>query len=204
MRSALLSTKVVAFIFCLILHVQNIVCSVLIRTPATNVCEDELRGGLCTPPPIETFSAVKHDMKTAPLGWHGTPASPIEHKSVQNLRLHAQQSAQQAGYSWLGSISDVELLRFLRAKHGHEDEAWKMISAHVVWRNSTYGADSPFTNTFFNNSPLHHEVFWMGLNKEDCPTLVVRSQIHDGIYYNEDPHIFTRYFIVHIITIYTA
>jgi hypothetical protein len=94
---------------------------------------------------------------------------------------------------WLSTATDVELLRFVRAKHGNKDEAWKMVLSHALWRTSQYGADSNFTREFFADSPLHHEVFWMGHNKEGCPTLVIRTQIHDGIYYNEDPHVFARY-----------
>lgn len=182
---------VISIVVMVLLYLHNASCSVVIRNPSTNVCEDEFRNH-CSLHPIETFSSIKQDIKASVLEWHGVPASPIEHKSVQNLRVQAQQSAQQEGLSWLSSVTDVELLRFLRSKHGHEEEAWKMLSAHVLWRNSTYGADSHFTATFFQNSPLQHEVFWMGPNKEGCPTLVVRSQIHDGIYYNEDPHVFTR------------
>lgn len=185
--------KLFTFVFLFALQVRKVWCSVAIRTPHTNVCEDDARNQ-CTVHPIETFSTVKHENKAFVLEWHGIPASPIEHKSVQNLRtLALHNEPTEWNSSWLASVTDIELLRFLRAKHGHEEEALKMLSEHVHWRNSTYGADSPFMQTFFDKSPLHHEVFWMGLNKEGCPTLVVRSQIHDGVYYNEDPHLFTRY-----------
>jgi hypothetical protein len=131
-------------------------------------------------------------MPTYKLAWDGVAATDAELISVSNLRAKAEHEARNISRGWLYSVSDVELLRFLRAKHGHESEAWDMLLAHVVWRNSDFGADSNFTRNFFNSSPLHHEVFWLGLNKENCPTLVVRTQIHDGIYYNEDPRVFTR------------
>jgi len=104
----------------------------------------------------------------------------------------ATSNAPTEGHNWLLKVTDTELLRFLRAKNGNEEKAWQMITKHVAWRNSKYGADSEFTATFFKDSPLHKEVFWMGLNKENCPTLVVRTQIHDGMYYNDDPNVFTR------------
>jgi hypothetical protein len=44
----------------------------------------------------------------------------------------------------------------------------------------------------FSASPLHSEAFWLGVSKTGLPTLVIRTQVHDGIYYNEDPKIFTR------------
>lgn len=131
-------------------------------------------------------------MPTYKLSWDGIPASDAEMLGVSNLRVKADHESRNTPQAWLFGISDVELLRFLRARNGHEKEAWDMILSHVDWRGSEFGADANFTRTFFINSPLHHEVFWMGVNKENCPTLVIRSQIHDGIYYNEDPRVFTR------------
>ena len=124
--------------------------------------------------------------------WGDKIATVSEMESIYGLRTRAVGHSSVDGNHWLKNVTDVELLRFLRARHGNTEEAWKMITAHVEWRNSKYGADSAFTKSYFIDSPLHHEVFWMGNNKDNCPTLVVRTQIHDGIYYNEDPNVFTR------------
>lgn len=142
---------------------------------------------------VGTSTPGNHAMPSYKLAWDGVAATDVELLGVTNLRLRADREARNVPHAWLSGVTDVELLRFLRAKHGHESEAWDMLLSHVEWRSSEFGADSAFTRNFFNNSPLHHEVFWMGLNKENCPTLVVRTQIHDGIYYNEDPRVFTRY-----------
>lgn len=126
------------------------------------------------------------------ISWHGVYTTPVEQSSIKNLRSLAIAHAPLQGHGWLTNVTDTELLRFLRARHGHDEKAWQMLLKHVNWRSSKYGADSDFTATFFESSPLHKEVFWLGENKDNCPTLVVRTQIHEGIYYNEDPNVFTR------------
>lgn len=143
--------------------------------------------------PQQAQSTSKDVYPAYNLAWAGVAATNIELLSLANLRARSNHEAKHHNQSWLATVSDIELLRFLRAKNGNEEASWLMILDHVHWRNSEFGADSNFTHTFFHNSPLHYEVFWMGLNKEDCPTLVIRTQIHDGIYYNEDPRVFTRY-----------
>lgn len=158
------------------------------KLPTCQVSDDEGSRNQCTSTQIGSMPVVDVDQ----ISWQGVGVSITEKSSLRKLRNLSNMSAKLDGHGWLSSATDVELLRFLRAKHGNEDKAWKMILKHVEWRNSKYGADSEFTATFFKDSPLHKEVFWMGLNKENCPTLVVRTQIHDGIYYNEDPNIFVR------------
>ena len=126
--------------------------------------------------------------------WGGSNITAAEICGLKDLRTQLYQSTNAADSSavWLNEATDVELLRFLRAKHGNVDEALKMIQAHMTWRSSEYGADSDFIKTAFVNSPLRHEIFWLGLNKDNCPTMVIRTQVHDGIYYDEDPKIFVR------------
>ena len=125
------------------------------------------------------------------LSWNNEESDDEELSKVDTLR--SQLKSIRSGSRWLREVSDVELLRFLRAKHGHVDDAFKMIEAHVAWRSSQYGADSDLIKTAFVNSPLRHEIFWLGLNKENCPTLVIRTQVHDGVYYNQDPKVYTGY-----------
>jgi len=125
------------------------------------------------------------------LSWNNEESDDEELSKVDTLR--SQLKLIRSGRRWLREVTDVELLRFLRAKHGHVDDALKMIEAHVAWRSSQYGADSDLIKTAFVNSPLRHEIFWLGLNKENCPTLVIRTQVHDGVYYNQDPKVYTGY-----------
>ena len=125
------------------------------------------------------------------LSWNNEESDDEELSKVDTLR--SQLKSIRSGSRWLREVTDVELLRFLRARHGHVDDAVKMIEAHVAWRSSQYGADSDLIKTAFVNSPLRHEIFWLGLNKENCPTLVIRTQVHDGVYYNQDPKVYTGY-----------
>ncbi len=126
------------------------------------------------------------------LHWGGVNITVEELCNVRKLRSQLYTSPIALDSVWLREVNDVELLRFLRARHGHVDDAVKMIEAHVAWRSSQYGADSDLIKTAFVNSPLRHEIFWLGLNKENCPTLVIRTQVHDGVFYDEDPKIFVR------------
>jgi hypothetical protein len=93
---------------------------------------------------------------------------------------------------WLKTATGTDFLRFLRVKNGDQNEAWNMIYAHAKWRVTKLGADSILRNKDFEDSVLHRELFWLGVNAEDHPTLVIRTQAHDGADYNEDPKIFTR------------
>ena len=47
----------------------------------------------------------------------------------------------------------------------------------------------------FDASVLNDEFIWIGLSQDNCPTLVIRSQLHDGADYGEDPHYFVKYLI---------
>ena len=70
-----------------------------------------------------------------------------------------------------------------------------MILAHAKWRATRYGADSIVRDNAFVHSEMHREVFWLGLSKADCPTLVIRTKAHDGADYNEDPKVFTSFIV---------
>eukprot|EP01039_Chlorochromonas_danica_P008872 gene8872-9784_t len=67
-----------------------------------------------------------------------------------------------------------------------------MIIAHDKWRVSQFGAESSWIKTVYYGSPLEQEIFWLEKsNKEECATVVLRTQLHDGFYYNDDPKIYT-------------
>eukprot|EP01038_Epipyxis_sp_PR26KG_P012754 gene12754-17100_t len=140
---------------------------------------------------------------TTPVVWAGKPITLAERESIETIRLRLDELspsvvAAMSRSKWLSEVNDVELLRFLRAKGGNVEDAWKSIINHAHWRSSKYGAESEFTKTAFENSPLNNEVFWLGVGKSGCPILVIRTQVHDGYYYNEDPRIFASFF-VHVI-----
>ena len=102
---------------------------------------------------------------------------------------------------WIRTIKDVEILRFLRQHNEHKDEAFRHILLHNQWRRSKYGKDNIANidkQLNFAGSPMNNEVFWLGPDKRGCPTLVVRTQLHDGLYYNEDPQVFVA-FLVHVL-----
>jgi len=122
---------------------------------------------------------------------------PITHKDIEGLK-ELKRIRLRLGLKhlkWLTLAKDIELLRFLKAKNGNVIEAWKMILAHAKWRVSKNGPDGNKTNF---HPELHKQVFWIGLSKEKKPTLVIKTHYHDGLYYNEDPKVFTA-FIVKII-----
>lgn len=90
------------------------------------------------------------------------------------------------------NATDIDLLRFIRASHAAAlpDPAAHLISLltkHVAWRASPLGADtitSPEADTPERRriySLLSQEVFWLGLSRSGCPTLVIRTQLHDGV-----------------------
>jgi hypothetical protein len=142
----------------------------------------------------ELYGDAKGDsvlLQRKEISWSGKPATELESKQVvelqQMLRAYTEKKSQ-----WLleGPYS-VELLRFLRSKNGNVGQAYKALLQHDKWRVSSHGAESEFVQKAYQHSPLAREIFWLGLNKEGCPTLVVRTQLHDGVYSNDDPRIYT-------------
>ena len=134
-------------------------------------------------------------LKDIPKTWNGL--SVTEKERVALHTLHAKRAAtvtnKVSGLSpWIQTASSTEFLRFLRHRNGNIDEAWMKIIAHAKWRISKYGADTIIRENAFEKSELNKEVFWLGMSKQDCPTLVIRTKAHDGADYNEDPKVFTR------------
>ena len=138
-------------------------------------------------------TAIGECEKDGVLSWGGVPASQKETDDLHVIRAAVSSQAKDHRSTWLESVTDRELLRFLRHKHGNDKEAVKMILAHAKWRTSLYGPESEASRALYSNTPLHFEAFWLGYNLNNCPTLVIRTQVHDGMYYNEDPKIFSRY-----------
>jgi hypothetical protein len=162
-----------------------------VPTPAGSDCEEDASSQCAMkqgdfPSPAGAAACAKC------LQWGGRAATGREKEDVGLLRAKAEKEKSSHKSAFLRKVTDTELLRFLRARSGLVEEAWKMILAHLSWRSSQYGADSSYTQTQFLHSPLRAELFWLGPNSQGCPTLVVRTQVHDGVYYNEDPKVFGR------------
>lgn len=121
------------------------------------------------------------------LSWDGLSASEAERNTTQLLRQRLRDKKSSCKSNWVKSATDVELLRFLRYNDGDVDHAWSMIERHIAWRRSCYGAETVSSPKKFAGSLLHNEMFWIGPNKQGVPTLVVRTQVHDGDIYNNDP-----------------
>ena len=107
--------------------------------------------------------------------------------------------------SWITTqATEVELLRFVRHHKSADTEAlFSAICKHVEWRTSPLGAETvsrpehiAARRRYYEQ--LSAEVFWLGVSKTGCPTLVIRTQIHDGAMYGEDPRAFTS-FLIHTL-----
>jgi hypothetical protein len=129
-----------------------------------------------------------------PKSWGDINVTEKEKSSL--LFLHNKCSNEnRADTQWLKTATPTDLLRFLRNKNGNTEEAYKSLIAHAKWRISKYGADIIVVENSFKESALNKEVFWLGVSLSGCPTLVIRTQAHDGADYNEDPKIFTSFMV---------
>ena len=128
-----------------------------------------------------------------PTSWGGVLVTEKEKHILNQLHEKRLATACVNGIStWLHKATAADLLRFLRAANGDPLAGWELILKHAKWRTSKYGADTIIKSRMFDNSVLHRELFWLGVNADNLPTLVIRTQAHDGADYCEDPKIFTR------------
>ena len=141
---------------------------------------------------------------TYPISWGGSLVTEVEKSGLDYLNaMRNNMSTGENMSPWLHTATSTDILRFLRAKNGNAEEALKHVVAHAKWRTTQYGADTIIKEDSFSGSAMNKEVFWLGISSTDCPTLVVRTQAHDGADYNEDPKIFTRYRISYTIRMIT-
>lgn len=84
--------------------------------------------------------------------------------------------------NWLRSVTDSELLRFVRARKGDINAAWLMMWDHSIWRQSSLGPDSfsPADHYNFEISPLNQELFWSGKAHDGSPVLHFKSGVHQN------------------------
>ena len=103
-----------------------------------------------------------------------------ERIAIDELRQRISSTVQQS--QWLRSgVTDVELLRFLRAREGDLSAALHMLVDHAAWRSSSTGPDrpspDPTTEEESIKRAIRRHVYWTGLAPEDCAVLVVESVV---------------------------
>ena len=109
---------------------------------------------------------------------------------LNQLRLYISTSGSQS--SWLQSVTETEILRFLRARKGDCDAAWQMMWDHSYWRQSPIGADSFTTvdDQIFESSFLNQELYWSGQALDGAPILFFKTAFHQSG--AVDPQYYTR------------
>lgn len=97
---------------------------------------------------------------------------------------------------WLREASSFDIERFLNYNNGNVIKAYESLIKHANWRTQKHAANDVLSRSSdFEKSNLNQEIFWMGETKNKCPTLVIRSNYHDGADYDEDPVKFTDFVI---------
>lgn len=139
--------------------------------------------------------------------WGGLDVSTKECEAIESIRSKiatfvteiregGSTSYINVSIPWLTTHgTDVEILRFLRSKGGVIEDAWKAVLKHSQWRVSSEGADTVVQRNTYENNVMTKEVFWLGIDRYNCPTLVIRTQAHDGKHYEEDPKLFVRFIV---------
>ena len=104
-----------------------------------------------------------------------------EHYKIRQIQYSiSQYMINTASSVWLSTVSDTEILRFLRARSGNVDSAWGLLLRHAEWRVGPDGADSisPSEGDFFATCDLNREMYWGGEALDGCPTVIVRTALH--------------------------
>jgi len=121
---------------------------------------------------------------------------------LRSIRLASSDAQDKAAIEWIAhGATDVDLLRFIRHHGAHDrDGLFASIRRHVAWRRGPLGVDTvsseeSVASNAWAYEQLSREVFWLGVSKTGCPTLVIRTQMHDGKMYNEDANLFTSYMV---------
>lgn len=136
-----------------------------------------------------------------PDAWLGAEVTETERCSVHAMRSGEQNAMHGMGSNALSkqSTTDIDRLRFLRQQRGNVEKAITSMADHLSWREeSVHGAEAIKSKyrQEFEGSILNDEFIWLGLSKDnDCPTMVIRSQLHDGGDYHDDPYYFVKYLV---------
>lgn len=125
---------------------------------------------------------AEHDEAHTIMTWAGRSVTVHELQAVKLLRHKLRHSHREHS-----TLKDIEILRFLRGQRGEIEPTLAALRLHLSWR-----AQLRHSRTNLHDCPLKQEIFWLGINANNCAVLVLRTQVHDGSYYNEDPVLFTR------------
>ena len=136
-----------------------------------------------------------------PLSWNNIEVSDAERARIIDMKdilsaIGGKGTSKGSADGWLRGSTDIEKLRFLRQANGNAKKAVDGMIAHSNWRTSPNGAETIMREykDEFENHILNDEFYWIGPSKDDgCPTLVIRSQLHDGRHYNDDNKYFVKY-----------
>jgi len=116
--------------------------------------------------------------------YHGKEVSAEEKEGVHSLRMLIDSIPMVEKHNlspWLGEglLDDREILRFLRASHLNQAEAWGLLSKVSTYR-LRLGLDAPTLDPSVLPAAdvVGEEMFFMGETRDGCPTLVVRSALH--------------------------
>lgn len=114
--------------------------------------------------------------------------SEAEREMIDELKMYILNSGSYS--TWLRSVTNTELVRFIRARKGDLNTAWQMIWDHSLWRQSPMGADSISISDdqFFQSCSLNNELYWSGLAYDGSPVLIFKTGLHqsgavDATYY---------------------
>lgn len=121
------------------------------------------------------LSATNHDMPDSTFSSDAT-----EKLIIDQLKLYVSNSDTYS--NWLRSVTNSEILRFIRARKGDINAAWQMIWDHSIWRQSFLGPDSfsPADYHAFERSLLNQELFWSGKAFDGSPVLYFKSGMHQS------------------------
>jgi hypothetical protein len=128
------------------------------------------------------------------------PEDVLEVRVLLEAEMLKQPTSKASSASFLKyEMSDHDVRRFLDHHGGNANKAAKALFKHAEWRTQKHGADDVMKRAAeFEKSPINKELIWVGENKEGCPTLVVRSNFHDGKHYDDDPEKYVD-FIIYMI-----
>ena len=146
----------------------------------------------CKSPASRTWSSNEEE---CPL--YCTDDATVE---VRVLTEAYAKSTNALGSTWLTKdMTNFDITRFLGAHKMDPAKTSEALIQHSKWRTETHGAvDVVSRAAEFENSPLNKEIFWMGVNAEGVPTLVIRSNFHDGKHYDDDPKKYTDFIVYQI------
>ena len=131
-----------------------------------------------------------------PSSWLGSSITAEELMGVDAITTFLANKGTNS--SFVMESTDIDRLRFLRQQRGNVEKAADSLIEHARWRESEHGSEGIMRSHLreqFDVSVLNDEFIWIGTSEDNCPTLVVRSQLHDGADYDEDPRLFVKYLV---------